>query len=69
PLLVDRGDPEDEHLWDALNQLPFNHRAALVLRYYHQLPEREIADLIGCRPGSVGPWIRRGLERLRKDLS
>lgn len=69
PLLVDRGDPEDEFLWDALNRLPFNHRAAVVLRFYHQLPERDIADLLGCRPGSIGPWIQRGLRTLRKDLS
>ena len=69
PLLVDRGGPEDEHLWDALQALPFNHRAAVVLRYYHQLPEREIADLLGCRPGSVGPWIQRGLRALRKAVA
>ncbi len=69
PMLIDRGDPEDEVLWDALNELPFNHRAALVLRYYHQLSNREIAAVIGCRTGSVGPWIQRGLKRLRKDLS
>lgn len=69
PLLVERGDPEDECLWDALQALPFNHRAALVLRFYHQLPERDIARVLGCRPGSVGPWIQRGLRRLRKDLS
>lgn len=60
---------EDEVLWDALMKLPFNHRAALVLRFYQQLPEREIARLLGCRPGSVGPWIQRGLRTLRKDLS
>jgi RNA polymerase sigma factor (sigma-70 family) len=69
PLLVERGQPGDEVLWDALQALPFNHRAALVLRFYHQLPEREIADLLGCRPGSVGPWIQRGLRALRKALS
>jgi DNA-directed RNA polymerase specialized sigma24 family protein len=66
PLLVDRGGPEDEHLWDAIQALPFNHRAAIVLRYYHQLPEREI---LGCRPGSVGPWIQRGLRCLRKAVA
>jgi RNA polymerase sigma factor (sigma-70 family) len=69
PLLIERGTPEDESLWDALGALPFNHRAAIVLRYYHQLPEAEIAAALGCRPGSVGPWIQRGLRRLRKDLS
>lgn len=64
--------PEDtdtpELLWDVLATLPFNHRAALVLRYYGQLTEREIADQLGCRQGSVGPWIRRGLNTMRKAL-
>jgi RNA polymerase sigma factor (sigma-70 family) len=68
PLLIERGEPDDEPLWDALHQLPFNHRAAIVLRFYHDLTEHEIAQLIGCRPGSVGPWIQRGLRKLRKDL-
>lgn len=69
PLLVERGEPTDEVLWDALQALPFNHRAVVVLRYYHQLPEREIAELLGCRPGSVGPWLDRGLTALREALS
>jgi len=69
PLLVPRGDPEDEVLWDALQALPFPHRAAIVLRFYHQLPEQEIALLLDCRPGSVGPWIQRGLRTLRKALT
>jgi RNA polymerase sigma factor (sigma-70 family) len=69
PLLVPDPQPGDEHLWDALQALPFNHRAVVVLRYYHQLPEREIAVLLGCRPGSVGPWLQRGLRALRKALA
>lgn len=59
----------DAPLYDALATLPFNQRAAVVLRFYHQLTEAEIADLLRCRPGSVGPWIQRGLRRLRKELS
>jgi RNA polymerase sigma factor (sigma-70 family) len=69
PLLLPDPQPGDEHLWDALQALPFTHRAAVVLRYYHQLPHEEIADLLGCRPGTVGPWIQRGLRTLRKALS
>jgi RNA polymerase sigma factor (sigma-70 family) len=69
PLLVERGTAEDDPLWDALATLPFHHRAALVLRFYHRMTEAEIAAVLGCRPGSVGPWIQRGLRRLRKDLS
>lgn len=59
----------DDSLVDALLGLPFNQRAALVLRYYHGFTEAEIAEELGCRPGSVGPWIHRGLRRLRKVLS
>ncbi len=59
----------DAPLFDALAKLPFNHRAALVLRYYHQCTEAEIAALLECRPGSVGPWLQRGLRQLEKDLS
>ncbi len=59
----------DAPLYDALAKLSFNHRAAVVLRYYHQFTEAEIASLLGCRPGSVGPWIQRGLRQLEKELS
>ena len=65
---VDTSTEMDVPLFDALAKLPFNHRAALVLRYYAQLPEADIAERLGCRPGSVGPWIRRGLDRLNNDL-
>lgn len=68
-LLVSPDVPEvDAPLYDALAQLPFNHRAAVVLRFYLQLGEAEIADRLGCAHGSVGPWIRRGLDRLSKEL-
>ncbi len=60
---------DDEALWTALQQLPFNHRAALVLRFHHQMTTAEIAAALGCQPGSVGPWIERGLRQLRKDLA
>lgn len=58
----------DVALFDALSKLPFKHRAAVVLRYYLQLSEAEIASHLDCRPGSVGPWIRRGLDQLATEL-
>jgi RNA polymerase sigma factor (sigma-70 family) len=65
---------DDDHavsevLDDVLRGLPFNHRAAIVLRYYGQLTVAEIADALGARPGSVGPWIDRGLKKMRRALS
>lgn len=55
--------PGDLH--DVLLSLPYRQRAAVVLRYYSGLSEGEIAEVLGCRPGTVGSLIHRGLERLR----
>ena len=68
-LMIVRDQPEADDLWDALRQLPFNHRAAIILRFHQQMTKNEIAATLHCRPGSVGPWIQRGLNQLRKDLS
>ncbi len=68
-LLLPGARPEDEQLWDAVQRLPFNHRAVVVLRFYHRMTDAEIAATLGCRPGSVGPWLQRALKRLRKDFS
>jgi RNA polymerase sigma factor (sigma-70 family) len=54
---------------DALDALPSRQRAALVLRYYEGLSEVEIAHALGCRPGTVGSLIHRGLTRLKGALS
>jgi RNA polymerase sigma factor (sigma-70 family) len=58
----------DAPLYDALARLPVKHRTAVVLRYYLGLTEAEIATHLGCPIGSVGPWIRRGLDRLAVQL-
>jgi RNA polymerase sigma-70 factor (sigma-E family) len=55
-------------LHDVLMQLPYRQRAAIVLRYYGDLSEIEIAEVLGCRPGTVGSLIHRSLERLRTVL-
>ena len=67
-LLVPDAAPDEEVLWDAVQRLPFNQRAAIVLRYYHRMTEQEIAAALGCGTGSVGPWLHRGLRRLREEL-
>lgn len=54
---------------DVLARLPFNQRAAVVLRYFGQLTTAEIAAALGCRPGSVGPWIHRALLQMREELA
>ncbi len=58
--------------WDrlrrALARLPVRQRAVLVLRYYEDLPDARIADLMGCRPGTVKSQAARGLAALRPLL-
>ena len=66
---VDDEFDASDTLDDVLKGLPFNHRAAIVLRFYGQLSVAEIADALGARPGSVGPWIERGLKKMRRALS
>jgi RNA polymerase sigma-70 factor (sigma-E family) len=50
----------------ALLSLPQRQRAAIVLRYYEDLHESEIANLLRCRPATVRSLVARGLEALRK---
>jgi len=57
-----------EVLGDVLRALPFNQRAAVVLRFYGAMTNDEIAEALGCSSGSVGPWIDRALNRMRKAL-
>jgi RNA polymerase sigma-70 factor (sigma-E family) len=65
----DGAEPELEHLADALARLPERQRAVLVLRYYIGCSEAEIADALGCRPGTVKSLSSRGLAALREVLS
>jgi RNA polymerase sigma-70 factor (sigma-E family) len=58
--------------WDrlrrALVQLPVRQRTVLVLRYYEDLPDAQIADLMRCAPGTVRSQAARGLAALRPLL-
>ena len=56
--------PDD--LERALGSLPHRQRAAIVLRYYADLPDAQIASALGCRVGTVGSLVHRGLGHLRK---
>ena len=59
---------EADHLGDALAMLPAKRRAALVLRFYEDLSEGEIAEVLGVRPGTVKSMIHRGLAQLREVI-
>lgn len=58
----------DDGLSDALMELPYRQRAAIVLRFYCDLPDEEIAEVLGCATGTVRSLISRGLESLRSSI-
>ncbi|GGT45167.1 SigE family RNA polymerase sigma factor [Nonomuraea spiralis] len=60
---------EEQGLWEELAALPRRQRAVLVLRYYEQLSDAEIADVLGISPGTVRSQAFRGLDKLRSSLS
>jgi RNA polymerase sigma factor (sigma-70 family) len=52
----------------ALARLPRQQRAVLVLRYCEDLPEAEVASLLGCSAGAVKTHAHRGIRALRESL-
>lgn len=67
PVVEDQTDvvAERDFLIRALAGLPLRQRTVLVLRYYNDLTEVEIADALGCSVGTVKSQVSRGLARLR----
>jgi RNA polymerase sigma factor (sigma-70 family) len=68
-LVRDTVVPETTVVLDALAALPHRQRAALVLRYYEDRTDAEIADALGCRPATVRSLVHRGLVALRKVIT
>jgi RNA polymerase sigma-70 factor (sigma-E family) len=60
---------ERDALLSELGKLPRRQRAVLVLRYYEGLSDLEIADVLGCAPGTVRGYASRALAALRIELS
>lgn len=61
------GIDDRDALWTALARLGRRQRAIVLLRYYEDLPDEQIADLLGCRPATVRSQAMRALATL-KDL-
>lgn len=52
-------------LLDALAQLPPKQRAVVVMRYWEDLSESEVAEVLGCSTGTVKSQASKGLAKLR----
>ena len=80
-LAADQGPPDmaiDESviereraraLWSALDSLGEREKTVLYLRYFMQMPERELAEYLGCAPGTVKSRIHRAMRRLRDVIA
>ena len=72
---IPSGDPDPEmpaHLIEvreALDCLSERQRVVIVLRYFVDLPDIEIACILDCRPTTVRSLARRAFRVLRKELS
>jgi RNA polymerase sigma-70 factor (sigma-E family) len=75
PALPDRWDEHDvgevvanrRLVWQVLAGLTERQRAALVLRFYHDLPDEEIAALLSCRVATVRSLVSRGMAAVRAN--
>lgn len=67
PDLPDATLAERDAVWRALARLPRRQRAVLVLRFYEDLSEGEIAAVLGCATGTVRSLATRALHALRTD--
>jgi RNA polymerase sigma-70 factor (sigma-E family) len=62
-------DPiEQQEAVRLLSRLTHRQRAAVVLRLYLDLSERETSELLGCKAGTVKSLLSRAMETLRKEL-
>lgn len=62
-------EPSDGSLLRLLDCLPRQQRAVMVMRYYLDLSEAQIAEALGCSAGTVKSTASRALARLRRELA
>lgn len=65
----DHGIDERDAMWSLLATLGARQRAVLVLRFYEDMPEAQIAEVLGCSVGTVKSQLSRGLANLRGRLT
>jgi RNA polymerase sigma-70 factor (sigma-E family) len=63
---IDRAG-DDLGLWSAVVALPPKQRVVLVLRYYEQYTDEEIAQILGISRGTVRSQAARALDKLRRS--
>jgi RNA polymerase sigma-70 factor (sigma-E family) len=62
----ERGIVERDAVWAAVQALPVRQRAVIVLRYYEDLSEEQIAEVLRCSRGTVKSQASAALTNLRR---
>ena len=65
----EEGVVERDALWTAILTLPPGQRAVMVLRYYEDLDEAQIAHTLGCSRGTVKSQASAALRNLRRQFA
>ncbi|KQW49244.1 hypothetical protein ASC77_11185 [Nocardioides sp. Root1257] len=65
----DVGIVQHDAVWSAVQGLPPRQRAVVVLRYYEDLSEEQIAEVLGCSRGTVKSQASAALANLRRDAA
>ncbi len=58
-----------ENINRALNALTSRERSVFVLRHYHDLPLKQVAQILEIREGTVKTLLFRGLQKLQRELA
>ncbi len=61
----DQASTDRQALWQLISGLPTRQRAVIVLRYYEDLDDESIGQILGCASSTVRVHLRRGLSTLR----
>jgi RNA polymerase sigma-70 factor (sigma-E family) len=59
---------EQSRIWELVRALPVRQRACVVLRYFEDLSEAQIAEILECSVGTVKSQLSRARARLQKSF-
>ena len=61
-------DEDRRRVVDAMNRLASGDRLVIALRHFEEMSEREMAETLDCRVGTVKSRLSRAMARLRTEL-
>jgi len=67
-LAIEEAGGELDYLGDLLGELPEREHTVIVLIYYARMTPTEVAQVLGCPPGTVRSLLHRTLARLREQV-